>query len=167
MILIRDYQLRYRTRFVEKSLETRVQDAVVSSLVFDVEDNPMDLEVVTGTPVPASEERWILPAEISFPINKIAMLPEGDDYVSRIVLFVASRDSEGREIRSGATEPRGENSISRLRKGATTSFHHHREPADGIGKVQGGGGCARPGDPSGLLSHRRRSRQSEEEVSGG
>lgn len=91
------YQLRYRSRFVEKSLETRVQDAVVSSLVFDVVDNPMELEVTTGTPVPASEERWILPTAITFPINKVALLPEGEDYVARVVLYVASRDSEGKK----------------------------------------------------------------------
>ena len=90
------YQLRYRSRFVEKSLETRVQDAVVSSLVFDVVDNPMELDVVTGTPVPASEGRWILPTEISFPINKVALLPEGEDYVARVVFYVATRDSEGK-----------------------------------------------------------------------
>ena len=91
------YKLRYRSRFVEKSLETRVQDAVISSLVFDVDDNPMELEVSTGTPAPASEKRWLLPAVVSFPINKIALLPEGDDYVARIVLYVATRDTEGKQ----------------------------------------------------------------------
>ena len=44
------YELRYRSRFVEKSLETRVQDTVVSSLVFEVDNNPMQIEVDTGTP---------------------------------------------------------------------------------------------------------------------
>lgn len=93
----KDYQLRYRSRFVEKSLETRVQDTVVSSLVFEVDDNPMQLEVETGTPSAASDRRWLLPAHISFPINAVALLPEGEDYVGRVVLFIAARDSEGKQ----------------------------------------------------------------------
>ena len=90
------YQLRYRSRFVEKSLETRVQDAVVSSLVFEIDDNPMDVDVVTGVPAPASEKRWLLPTHISFPLAKVAMLPEGDDFVARLVFFIAARDTDGK-----------------------------------------------------------------------
>ncbi len=92
-----DYELRYRARLVEKSLETQVQDTVVSSLVFEVEDNPMQVEVEAGTASTASEKRWLLPTHISFPIRKIALLPEGENYVGRIVLFVAARDSNGKQ----------------------------------------------------------------------
>ena len=90
------YKIRYRSRFVEKSRETRVQDAVVSSLAFEIDDNPMLMEVETGTPSPASEKRWLLPTHISFPLNKIALIPEGDEYAGRVVLFVAVRDRDGR-----------------------------------------------------------------------
>jgi VWFA-related protein len=92
-----NYELRYRSRFVEKSLETRVQDTVVSSLVCEVDDNPMQIEVKTGTPAPASEKRWLLPANISFPIRKVALLPEGEDYVGRIVMFIAVRGADGKQ----------------------------------------------------------------------
>ncbi len=94
---LKDYVLRYRSRFVEKSLETQVQDTVVSSLVFEVDDNPMQVDVETGTAAPASEKRWLLPTHISFPIRKVALLPEGEDYVGRIVLFVAARDTDGKQ----------------------------------------------------------------------
>jgi hypothetical protein len=91
------YQLRYRSRFVEKSLETRVQDRVVSSLVFEIDENPMDLNVETGTPATATADRWLLPAHITFPLRSIAMLPEGEDYVARVVLFIAARDNDGKK----------------------------------------------------------------------
>lgn len=90
------YEVRYRSRFVEKSLETRVQDAVVSSLVFEIDDNPIGVEVVTGTPAPASAKRWLVPTNISFPLSNVAMLPEGDDFVARVVLFIAARDTDGK-----------------------------------------------------------------------
>jgi len=92
-----DYELRYRPRFVEKSLETKVQDRVVSSLVFEIDENPMDLEVETGIPATASENRWLLPAHLSFPIKNVALLPEGEDFVARIVFFVAARDADGKK----------------------------------------------------------------------
>jgi VWFA-related protein len=91
-----DYQLRYRSRFVEKSLETRVQDRVVSSLVFEIDENPMELKIEAGTPAPASEKRWLLPAHLSFPLKSVALLPEGEDFVARIVLFIAARDTDGK-----------------------------------------------------------------------
>jgi VWFA-related protein len=90
------YKLRYRPRFVEKSLETRVQDRVVSSLVFEIKENPMGLQVEAGTPSAATDSRWLLPARLSFPIDSIALFPEGDDLVARVVLFIAARDTDGK-----------------------------------------------------------------------
>jgi len=92
-----EYDLRYRDRFVEKSRESRVQDKVMTSLVFDVEHNPMDVRVETGRPAPATSERWTVPLEVSVPIRNVALIPEGEDYVGRLVLFVAARDTEGRQ----------------------------------------------------------------------
>jgi len=93
----KNYQLRYRSRFVEKSLETRVQDTVVSSLVFEVDDNPMQVDIEMGIPAAASEKRWLVPAKISFPIRKVALLPEGEDFVARVVMFIAVRDTKGKQ----------------------------------------------------------------------
>ena len=57
----------------------------------------MQIEVETGTPAPGSEKRWLLPAHISFPIRKVALLPEGEDYVGRIVMFIAVRGTDGKQ----------------------------------------------------------------------
>jgi VWFA-related protein len=92
-----DYRLRYRRRFVEKSLESQVRDKVQTGLVFPIKDNPMQVEVATGNPAPASAGRWTVPMEVSFPIETVALLPEGDDYVGRVVLFAAARDVEGKQ----------------------------------------------------------------------
>jgi len=108
-----EYDLRYRRRFVEKSLETQVQDKVITSLLFPVKENPLDIDVDTGAPSPASKNRWTLPILITFPLKQLALLPEGEDYVGRAVLFVAARDSEGgqsdlvrqqHEVRIAATD---------------------------------------------------------------
>jgi len=90
-----EYKLRYRRRYVEKSLETRVEDMVVTGLVFDVKANPMQIDVTAGSAAPASSDQWTVPIHVSFPLRKIAMFPEGEDYVGRVVLFVAARDHKG------------------------------------------------------------------------
>jgi VWFA-related protein len=91
------HDLRYRQRFVEKSLETKVQDRVFSSLVVDFEDNPMGLELTTGEAAPAASNRWTVPLHLSFPIASLALVPEVDDYVGRVVLILGARDVEGRQ----------------------------------------------------------------------
>jgi len=92
-----EYELVYRRTLVEKSLETQVQDRVVSGLLLALDDNPMALEITAGEPKPATSERWILPVEVAIPIEAVALLPEAGEYVGRVVLFVANRDLKGRQ----------------------------------------------------------------------
>jgi VWFA-related protein len=91
------YVLRFRQRFVEKALQTRVTDKVVSALVFGVEDNPMRLELEAGSAAPAMGDRWTVPIHISVPLEKVALFPEGEDYVGRVTLYLAARDNAGKQ----------------------------------------------------------------------
>jgi len=92
-----EYDLVYRRTLVEKSLETQVQDRVVSGLLLALDDNLMGLEVTAGEPKAAAGERWILPVEVAIPIKSVALLPEGGEYVGRVVLFIANRDMKGKQ----------------------------------------------------------------------
>jgi len=92
-----EYALVYRRTLVEKSLDSQVQDTVVSGLMLALDDNPMAIAVETGPPTAVSDDRWLLPIEISLPLQSVAMLPEGEEYVGRVVLFVANRDVKGRQ----------------------------------------------------------------------
>jgi VWFA-related protein len=90
-----EYRLRYRQRFVEKSLESRIQDKVVTGLMFPLEDNPMEIMVEIGDAGPASDTRWMVPFKLSFPLRKVALLPNGADYVGNLTVFIAARNAEG------------------------------------------------------------------------
>jgi hypothetical protein len=92
-----EYRVRYRRRFVEKSLENRVQDRVITGLMFPIDENPMQIRCRVGDPAPAGEDRWTVPFEFNFPIPSVALMPEGDDYVGRVTLFVAVRDTKGKK----------------------------------------------------------------------
>lgn len=91
------YTVRYRRHFVEKSIESNVQDRVMTSLVFPVAENPMTVDVKSGSASPATNEWWTVPIHVSFPIDSIALLPEGEEYVGRVILFVAARDQKGKQ----------------------------------------------------------------------
>jgi len=91
------YTVRYRRRFVEKSRESQVQDRVMAALITPVDDNPMEVDVSSGSPAPATNEWWTVPLHISFPLDKVALLPEGNDYVGRVIVFVAARDRDGKQ----------------------------------------------------------------------
>ena len=108
----------YRRRIVEKSFATRVQEKVISALRLDVNHNPMDVQLTPGSAAPASADRWTVPLKVSFPVSSVAMVPEGDGYVGRLVLFVAARDSKG-----GQSEIVQQN-------------HEVRVPADSIDRAQ-------------------------------
>ncbi len=92
-----DYRIRYRRRIVEKSLESRVQDRVLTGLVIPLEENPLDITVDTGNAVPTTGTRWTVPFELSFPLERIALFPSGADYVGRVTLFLAARDNDGKQ----------------------------------------------------------------------
>jgi VWFA-related protein len=111
-----EYRVRYRRRFVEKSLESRVQDKVVTGLMFPLEDNPMQIMVEIGGQAPAGETRWMVPFKLSFPLRRVALLPQGEDYVGNVTMFLAARNNRGdrsdvirqhHEIRINAAEYEG------------------------------------------------------------
>ena len=91
------YKIRYRRRFVEKSTETRVLDKVLTGLMFDLNENPLDVKFEAGTQSPMEGGRSMVPFELSFPVRNIALLPDGGDYVGHVTYFIAARDEDGKQ----------------------------------------------------------------------
>ena len=92
-----EYRLSYRKSFIEKTLPTRIGDRVMSGLTFDLEDNPLRIELSTGEPAPADNGRWTLPVEVRIPLDKVALIPEGEDLVGYLMVYYAARDDEGKQ----------------------------------------------------------------------
>ena len=90
-----DYGIRYRKWFVDKSLDTRIRERVLQTLVRDLEHNPLDLRLTLGDPAPVTGKRWEVPIRLSIPINSLALEVESGDLVSQIELFFCVRDAEG------------------------------------------------------------------------
>jgi hypothetical protein len=99
-----EYRRSYRKSFIEKTLPTRIGDRVVSGLTFDLEDNPLGIELSTGVPAPADNGRWTLPIEVRIPLDKVALIPEGEDLVGYLMVYYAARDDEGKQSDLQRTE---------------------------------------------------------------
>ena len=89
--------IRHRGRFVHKSLETTVQDQVVSALLVGVENNPMGIEIERQNPLPATGNLWTVPVQISVAMSQITLLPTGDELVGHVVLVAGARDDGGKQ----------------------------------------------------------------------
>ena len=91
-----DFDLRYRRRYIEKSIETKIQDRVFSSLVVDVDDNPMGLELTVDPVLPGAGDQQLVPVHLSIDLRTVALMPFGDELVGQLVVFIGARDDEGR-----------------------------------------------------------------------
>lgn len=92
-----EYRLNYRRTFIEKTLPTKIGDRVVTGLAFDLEDNPLGIDLKMGTPAPAAGTRWTLPVEVRVPMDRLALIPDGADLTGHIMVYYAARDDDGKQ----------------------------------------------------------------------
>jgi hypothetical protein len=85
-----------RRSYLEKSVDTKVREAVTSALFFPRDDNPLGAALTVGGPAPADRENFIVPIVIRVPFSRLAMLPEGKKVRGRIVFYFIVVDSEGK-----------------------------------------------------------------------
>jgi VWFA-related protein len=90
------YRLEYRRRVVERSHESKTRNKVLTGLMFELDTNPMGLEVSVEPAGPAAEDRWLVPIRVSFDLSTVALLPQGEDYVGQVTLFIAARGNDGK-----------------------------------------------------------------------
>jgi VWFA-related protein len=89
--------VRTRTSFVEKSVETRTAEAVVASLSYTRNDNPLGASLSVGEPKPYDRENYSLPVRIAIPIGKLGLVPSGDQYEGQFFVYFVVRDASGKQ----------------------------------------------------------------------
>jgi VWFA-related protein len=91
------HEIRHRRWFVEKSLQTRVQEHVFSLLASGVGENAVgELRLSAGDPTPVGSGRWQVPLRVSIPLRNISLVQEQNDHVGHVELFLGFRDARGR-----------------------------------------------------------------------
>jgi VWFA-related protein len=91
----RGLEIRHREGYRDKSHEARMSDATMSALHFELDRNPLEVELGFGAATPREDRFFIVPVEVRFPIGEIAMVPREATWEGRVRLFIAAIDEEG------------------------------------------------------------------------
>jgi VWFA-related protein len=89
--------VRTRTSFMEKSIETKTAEAVLASLHYARNENPLGVSVSVGDPKPYDAENYLLPVRISVPIGKLGLVPSGDTLQGQFFVYFAVLDVSGKQ----------------------------------------------------------------------
>ena len=97
----RDYRVRNRQTFVEKSVYAEMNDRVVANLLYRVKDNELGILARVGTPVPTEDGYYHVPIDVQIPMQALTLLPQGEaDYVGGfdVYVVVANKDNDMSEV---------------------------------------------------------------------
>jgi VWFA-related protein len=94
---MKGFTVRARRSYLEKGVETKVREAVMSALFFPRDDNPLAVGLEIGKAVPADRENFAVPVVIRVPYARLAMLPEGSKMRGRVVFYFVVIDSAGKQ----------------------------------------------------------------------
>ena len=97
----RDYRVRNRQTFVEKSMHAEMNDRVVANLLYRVKDNDLGILARIGTPVPTEDGYFHVPIDVQIPMQALTLLPQGEsDYVGGfdIYVVVANKDNDMSDV---------------------------------------------------------------------
>ncbi len=117
-------RVRFRKSFLEKTAETKAAEAVVASLFYPRNDNPLGVTVTIGLQKPFDRDTFSVPVRVSVPIGKLGLLPSADKYEGAFFLYVVARDSD--EKQSDLSIQRQVVSVptADLTKAQTKDFHY-------------------------------------------
>jgi VWFA-related protein len=90
----RNYIVRNRQTFVEKSTYAEMNDRVIANLLYKTKANDMHILVKTGTPV-AQDELFRVPVEIQIPMESLTLLPQGEAYMGGFSVYCAVANKDG------------------------------------------------------------------------
>lgn len=97
----RDYRVRNRQTFVEKSVYAEMNDRVVANLLYRMKDNDLGILARVGTPVPTEDGYFHVPIDVQIPMQALTLLPQGEtDYVGGfdVYVVVANKDNDMSEV---------------------------------------------------------------------
>jgi len=88
-------KVRHRTGYVDKPEVERVADRALSSLLLDLEKNPLAIALDFGEPEKKGRNRYLLPILVRIPFDQVTLLPEGELHKGKLKIFLVVQDEEG------------------------------------------------------------------------
>ena len=97
----KDYRVRARQTFVEKSMYAEMSDRVVANLLYRGKDNDLGILARTGDPRPTDDGYFRVPVDVQIPMQALTMLPQGEtEYAGGfdIYVVVANKDNDMSDV---------------------------------------------------------------------
>jgi VWFA-related protein len=96
----RNYIVRNRQTFVEKSTFAEMNDRVIANLLYRSKANDLNILVHTGRAQP-QEDLFRVPVEIQIPMDSLTLLPQGEDLFSGgfdVYIVVGNKDGDMSDV---------------------------------------------------------------------
>ncbi|HEX2252321.1 MAG TPA: VWA domain-containing protein [Thermoanaerobaculia bacterium] len=92
----RDLVVRHPEGYRGKDSQQRMTERVMSALLLDSADNPLEVGVHLGDEETDKEAGVVLPVLVTVPLSKLVLVPQAAEHQGRITIYVAVQDDEGR-----------------------------------------------------------------------
>ncbi len=96
----KDYRVRSRQTFVEKSMYAEMNDRVIANLLYRVKENNLGIITRVGNPIPTEDGYYQVPVDIQIPMLALTLLPQGEEYVGGfdVYVVVANKDNDMSDV---------------------------------------------------------------------
>jgi hypothetical protein len=91
----RGWQVRHRAGYRDKSVEQRMSDGTQASLLFGELGNPLGLGLDFGQMTRRDDGHVLVPIHLRIPLDKVTMIPQGEQQQARLRIFIAAVDERG------------------------------------------------------------------------
>lgn len=91
----KNYVVRSRRTFVEKSIPTEMSDRVIANLFYPTSTNDLKITVTTGMPKRMEDGNFQVPVEIHVPMESLTFLPQGEMMLGGFSVYVAAANKAG------------------------------------------------------------------------
>ncbi len=88
-------RLRYRQTYRDKTPLEKVIDHTFAALLYNIEDNPLDISVEIGDLSPGPAGSVAVPIRLRIPLFKLAILNHEETFQGSLRLFVITRNQDG------------------------------------------------------------------------
>ena len=97
----KEYRVRNRQTFVEKSMYAEMSDRVVASLLYRVKDNDLGILARVGSPLPIEDGLFRVSVDVQIPIESLTLLPQGDNEYAGgfdVYVVVGNKDNDMSDV---------------------------------------------------------------------
>jgi len=91
----RNYIIRSRQTFVEKSTFAEMSDRIIANLLYKTKANDMKILMKTTQPVALDDGNFKVPVEVQIPMESLTILPQGEIFAGGFDLYVAVANKDG------------------------------------------------------------------------